>query len=85
MGRYVAKQTVKRLLQKKVNLLEARILIMGITFKEDVTDIRNTRVIDIYNELRSYNLHVDVTDAMAKPHEVKEEYGINLVENIKEK
>ncbi len=85
MGRYVAKQTVKRLLQKKISLLTARVLIMGITFKEDVTDIRNTRVIDIYNELKSYNLCVDVTDAKAKPNEVKAEYGIDLVQNIKEK
>lgn len=81
MGRYVAKQTVKKLLQKKIPLLEARILIMGITFKEDVTDIRNTRVIDIYDELKSYNLCVDVTDAMAKPNEVKAEYGIDLIKN----
>ncbi|MCD6367425.1 MAG: nucleotide sugar dehydrogenase [Bacteroidales bacterium] len=85
MGRYVAKQTVKRLLQKKISLLTARVLIMGITFKEDVTDIRNTRVIDIYNELKSYNLCVDVTDAMAKPNEVKAEYGIDLVNNLTEK
>jgi len=85
MGRYVAKQTVKRLLQKKISLLSARVLIMGITFKENVTDIRNTRVIDIYDELKSYNLCVDVTDAHAKPNEVKAEYGIDLVQNIKEK
>ncbi len=85
MGRYVAKQTVKRLLQKKISLLTARVLIMGITFKEDVTDIRNTRVIDIYNELKSYNLCVDVTDTMAKPNEVKTEYDIDLVENPTEK
>ena len=52
MGNYVAKQTIKRLLNKNVNILEARILIMGITFKENVTDIRNTRVVDIYNELQ---------------------------------
>jgi len=85
MGRYIAKQTVKRLLQKKISLLSARVLIMGITFKEDVTDIRNTRVIDIYNELKSYNLCVDITDAQAKPNEVKAEYGIDLVQDIKEK
>ena len=85
MGRYVAKQTVKRLLQKKISLLTARVLIMGITFKEDVTDIRNTRVIDIYNELKSYNLCVDVTDTQAKPNEVKAEYGIDLVNNLTEK
>ncbi len=85
MGRYVAKQTVKRLLQKKISLLTARVLIMGITFKEDVTDIRNSRVIDIYNELKSYNLCVDVTDSQAKPNEVKAEYDIDLVDDFTEK
>ncbi|HIE15962.1 MAG TPA: nucleotide sugar dehydrogenase [Bacteroidales bacterium] len=82
MGRYIAKQTVKRLLQKKISLLEARILIMGFTFKENVTDIRNTRIIDIYNELKSYNLCVDVTDAQAEPEDVKAEYGIDMITEI---
>lgn len=82
MGRYIAKQTVKRLLQKKISLLEARILIMGFTFKENVTDIRNTRIIDIYNELKSYNLYVDVTDAQAEPEDVKAEYGIDMITEI---
>lgn len=82
MGRYIAKQTVKRLLQKKISLLEARVLIMGFTFKENVTDIRNTRIIDIYNELKSYNLYVDVTDAQAEPEDVKAEYGIDMITEI---
>ena len=80
MGNYVAKQTIKRLLNKNVNILEARILIMGITFKENVTDIRNTRVVDIYNELHTYNANVEVVDAFAKKDEVKTEYGIDLID-----
>ena len=84
MGRYVAKQTAKRLLQKGVNLLEAKILIMGITFKENVSDIRNTKVIDIYNELKSYNIkNIEIVDYFADKEEVKEEYGIEMDNEIK--
>jgi UDP-N-acetyl-D-galactosamine dehydrogenase len=83
MGRYVAKQTAKRLLQKGINLLEANILIMGITFKENVADIRNTKVIDIYNELSSYNIkNIDIVDYFADKEEVKHEYGIEMDEEI---
>ncbi len=84
MGRYVAKQTAKKLLQKNVNLLEANILIMGITFKENVADIRNTKVIDIYNELLSYNVrNIDIVDYFADKEEVKHEYGIEMADEIK--
>ncbi len=83
MGRYVAKQTAKKLLQKGVNLLEANILIMGITFKENVADIRNTKVIDIYNELASYNVkNIDIVDYFADKEEVKHEYGIEMDDEI---
>ena len=84
MGRYVAKQTAKKLLQKDVNLLGANILIMGITFKENVADIRNTKVVDIYNELRSYNVkNIDIVDYFADKEEVKHEYGIEMADEIK--
>ena len=84
MGRYVAKQTAKKLLQKGINLLEANILIMGITFKENVADIRNTKVIDIYNELLSYNVkNIDLVDYFADKEEVKHEYGLEMADEIK--
>jgi UDP-N-acetyl-D-glucosamine/UDP-N-acetyl-D-galactosamine dehydrogenase len=78
MGRYVGKQTVKKLIAAGVNMREARILIMGITFKENVTDIRNSKVVDVYNELCDFGIDVDIIDPDASAHEVKEEYGINL-------
>jgi UDP-N-acetyl-D-galactosamine dehydrogenase len=78
MGRYVGKQTVKKLIAAGVNMREARILIMGITFKENVTDIRNSKVVDVYNELCDFGIDVDVIDPDASAHEVKEEYGITL-------
>ncbi|MFH2140903.1 MAG: nucleotide sugar dehydrogenase [Bacteroidota bacterium] len=80
MGGYVAKQTVKRIIAKEKNIRNARILIMGVTFKENVTDIRNSKVIDIIKELDSYKTAVEVIDPFASPQEVKEEYGINLTE-----
>ena len=78
MGRYVAKQTVKLLIAKGKNLHLSRILIMGVTFKENVADIRNSRVADIYQELLSYGINADVVDPNAKSAEVEEEYGFQL-------
>jgi UDP-N-acetyl-D-galactosamine dehydrogenase len=79
MGRYIGKQTVKKIISAGKNPTHSRVLIMGITFKEDVTDIRNTKVIDIISELTDFNVSVDVTDAKASSEEVKEEYGIELI------
>jgi UDP-N-acetyl-D-glucosamine/UDP-N-acetyl-D-galactosamine dehydrogenase len=81
MGRYIGKQTVKKIIAAGINLNVARVLIMGITFKEDVTDIRNSKVIDVLSELVEFGISVDVIDPGAGKHEVKEEYGIDLIEN----
>ena len=78
MGFYVGKQTVKKILARGVNALGARVLVMGLTFKENVEDIRNTKVIDVISELESCNVKVDVVDPMAQPEEVFREYGIEL-------
>ncbi len=78
MGFYVGKQTVKKILARGVNALGARVLVMGLTFKENVEDIRNTKVIDVISELESFNVKVDVVDPMAQPEEVFREYGIEL-------
>jgi UDP-N-acetyl-D-galactosamine dehydrogenase len=67
MGAHVGKQTVKRMLELGKNPLESRVLVMGLTFKEDVADIRNTKVVDVIHELQSYNIEVDVVDPMASP------------------
>ncbi len=78
MGRYIGKQTVKKIIAAGKNPTHSRVLIMGITFKEDVTDIRNSKVVDVINELVDFNVAVDVIDPGANAHEVKEEYGIDL-------
>ena len=78
MGFYVGKQTVKRLLARDINPLEARVLVMGLTFKENVADIRNTKVIDVIRELESFNVKVDIVDPYASPEEVHEEYELTL-------
>lgn len=79
MGGYVAKQTVKKIIAADKNPKDSRVLIMGVTFKEDVSDIRNSKVVDIYKELKSYGIDkIDVIDAFADAHEVKEEYGFDM-------
>lgn len=83
MGMYVATQMVKKLASKKIHIDEANVLIMGFTFKGDCPDVRNTKIVDVVNELRSFNINVDVYDSWADPTEVKEEYGIELVQNLK--
>ncbi len=80
MGFYVAKQTVKKIIAAGKNVLNSRILVMGATFKEDVSDIRNSRVADIISELKTYSMKVDVVDPFASSAELKHEYGFELVE-----
>lgn len=78
MGKYVADEAVKHMLKKGIPVRGARSLILGFTFKENCPDVRNTRVIDIYKELRDYNIAVDVLDPWASPEEVNHEYGIDI-------
>jgi UDP-N-acetyl-D-glucosamine/UDP-N-acetyl-D-galactosamine dehydrogenase len=79
MGFYIAKQTVKKVIAQGKYIQEARALIMGATFKEDVSDIRNTKVIDIVTELKSYQMAVDIVDPFASSEEMEREYGISLL------
>ncbi len=81
MGAHVAKETVKSIISKDTNINGAKVLVMGITFKENVTDIRNSKVVDVINELKSFKVNVDIVDPYASNDEVKEEYGIELTEN----
>jgi UDP-N-acetyl-D-galactosamine dehydrogenase len=78
MGRYIGKQTVKKIISAGKNPNDSRVLIMGITFKENVTDIRNSKVVDIIAELSDFSITVDVIDPGASSHEVKEEYKFDL-------
>jgi len=81
MGGYVAKQIVKKLVAAGKHIQNSKVLIMGITFKEDVSDIRNSKVVDVYRELLSYGVKVDVVDPHADSEEVKEEYQFELSKN----
>jgi UDP-N-acetyl-D-galactosamine dehydrogenase len=78
MGRYIGKQTVKKIIAAGKSPKDARVLIMGFTFKEDVTDIRNSKVVDVISELTEFGVLVDIIDPSADAHEVKEEYGLEL-------
>jgi len=78
MGFYVAKQTVKKLIAMGKDLNKCKVLVMGATFKEDVEDIRNSKVSDVINEFKSYGVYVDVIDPRANSEELFEEYGFHL-------
>ncbi len=79
MGFYIAKQTVKKLIARGKDPAKTRVLIMGATFKENVEDIRNSKVADLVSELKSYRVNVDVTDPRASSEELKKEYGFELI------
>ena len=80
MGFYIAKQAVKKIIAAGKNVLNSRVLVMGATFKEDVSDIRNSRVADVISELKSYGVNVEVVDPYASSKDLKHEYGFELVE-----
>jgi UDP-N-acetyl-D-galactosamine dehydrogenase len=80
MGSYVATETVKMMIQKGATIKAAKVLVLGITFKENCPDIRNSRAIDIIEEFESYSIAVDVYDPWASKAEVKHEYGFDLLE-----
>jgi UDP-N-acetyl-D-galactosamine dehydrogenase len=78
MGKYVAENTVKNMIRAGKTIKGSRVLVLGLTFKENVPDIRNTRVIDVVKELEEYNIDVIVNDPVAYPDEALHEYGIEL-------
>jgi UDP-N-acetyl-D-galactosamine dehydrogenase len=82
MGMFVANKLVKLLAKQGHTIRNTEVLILGITFKEDCPDIRNTRVIDVVEELEGFGLNIDVYDSFANKDEVKAEYGIELIEKI---
>ena len=82
MGEYVANQVVKLMLKKGIQVLNSNILILGFTFKENCPDVRNTKVIDIYNSLKEYNVNITVYDPWANPKVVKNEYSIEAVNEL---
>ncbi len=80
MGSYVGKQTVKKIMEMGRNALESKVLVMGATFKENVSDIRNSKVVDIIRELESFSVQVDIIDPHAESQELQHEYGFSLVD-----
>ncbi len=82
MADYVAKKILQHIIKNNGNVKEAKVLVMGATFKENVSDIRNSKVADVVKELRSFSLNVEVTDPYASTEELKHEYGFGLTEKI---
>ena len=82
MAGYVAKKVLQHIIQNNGNVKDAKVLVMGATFKENVSDIRNSKVADVVKELKSFSLNVDVTDPHAESDELKHEYGFELTTDI---
>lgn len=80
MGAYVAGQLVKAMLKRRIQVNGARVLVLGLTFKENCPDLRNTRVVDVVHELQDYGIHIDIHDPWTNPDEARHEYGVDLVE-----
>lgn len=79
MGKYIASQTIKLMLKKGIDVAQSTILVMGLTFKENCPDLRNTRVIDIVHELKDYGVSVDIFDPWVSTGEAMEEYGLQVI------
>jgi UDP-N-acetyl-D-galactosamine dehydrogenase len=79
MGKHVATEVIKLMMRKHLKVIESKVLILGFAFKEDCPDVRNTRVIDIYNELLNFDMEVNVYDPWINQEEVKYEYGIDIL------
>lgn len=79
MGAYVVSQLVKAMLRKRIHVDGARVLVMGLTFKENCPDLRNTKVVDIVRELAEYNIAVDVYDPWVSVEEAQHEYGLTPI------
>jgi len=84
MGSYVAHEVVKLMIKKDGKVKNGNALVLGITFKENCPDIRNSKAIDVISELKNYNLNVDVFDPWANKEEVQHEFGISLISEEKE-
>ena len=84
MGKHVAQETIKWMMRKELKVIDGKVLILGFTFKEDCPDVRNSRVIDIYRELKSFDMDVDVYDPWANPTEVQQDYKITISNSLPE-
>ena len=82
MAFYVGEQVKKFMIKKNISLLHANILIMGLTFKENCPDIRNTKIVDLINTISKFSSNIDVYDPWANKNDVKNEYGIDLIDHL---
>lgn len=78
MGEYVASEVVKKMIKQGIQIKGSNILVLGITFKENCPDVRNTKVVDVIRELKEYNTNVTIYDPWANPEEVEHEYGLEI-------
>ncbi len=85
MGHYIASTVIKKMVKKGIDAAHAKILVMGLSFKENCPDLRNTKVIDIINELEDYGIAVEVYDPWVNSDEAKKEYGIDIVSGLQKK
>lgn len=84
MGEYVVSQLVKAMVKKGIRIKDANVLVMGLTFKENCPDLRNTKVVDIVSELKEYNLNVDILDPWCSSEEAQHEYGLSTIKNAEQ-
>lgn len=84
MGSYVAERVTKLMTKKRIHIVDSKILILGLTFKEDCPDLRNTRVVDIYHELLDYHSNIDVYDPWVSKEEAQSNYGIGVIEKLED-
>ncbi len=82
MGNYIAERVVKLLTRKRIHVVDSRILILGLAFKENCPDLRNTRVIDVISGLEDFNAKVDVFDPWVNTEDAKHEYGLSLISHV---
>ena len=85
MGIHIANSVIKLMAQNELPINKADVLVLGITFKENCPDIRNSKVVDVINEFQSFKTNVDVYDPQADPQEVQHEYGLSLIPSITKK
>src|SRR5690606_6712187 len=82
MGQYVASEVVKMMLKNDIKVNGARVLMLGITFKENCPDVRNTKIVDVIRHLKEYGIDITIYDPWASPEEVQHEYGLNTVTEL---
>jgi UDP-N-acetyl-D-galactosamine dehydrogenase len=84
MGEYVASEVVKKMIKQGIQVMGSNILVLGITFKENCPDVRNTKVVDVICKLKEYDTNVSIHDPLANPEEVKQEYGLDILTKMPE-